>query len=145
MPGIILEGNTVVGFKNTDDFQAVTKGSYARFNILNNISDSDDLERVKELFFGERTWIIQCIHNEDLNTFEAHTAGMENYSHLDFKIKDNIGEEEISYLLNSLCKSIQRGNAFKDGDRIENLYENYDVILKKTRDDYLEVTLQKSL
>ena len=122
--GVIMENNNVVDFKNTDDYQAVTVDACARCNILDSISDSVDLERVKALFTDKKTWIIHCVTDTKNESFEAHTHGMNNYSHKDFRIKDNIGEESISYLLNTLCKNVQKGIAFKDKTKIENLYEN---------------------
>lgn len=139
-PGVIMKGNTVKGFTNTKDFQAVTVGACARLNILNSISNDEDLQTVKDIFKKKRTWVIHQVGRET-EDFEAHTHGMANYSHMDFKIKKDIGEDEIAYLFNSLCKSVQLGNSFKDGDRIENLYENCDIVLKKTDDGLLEVSL----
>ncbi len=140
MPGVEMKGNEVKGFKNTDDLKAVTVDAYARYNILNLISNDEDLERAKEIFRGKRTWVIHCVTADD-GSFEAHTHGMENYSQPNFKMRVNIGEEEIAYLLNSLCKSVQRGNSFNDADVIENLYNNYDVKLSKTEDGFFYVEL----
>lgn len=138
-PGVIIKDGEVVDFKNTDDFQTVTVDAYARYNVLNSISDSKDLERVKEIFAKNKTWVIHI--NADSDSFEAHTLGMINYAHPDFKISKNIGEEEVSYLLNILCRSVQRGNAFKSGQGIMNFYENYMVVLKTSEDGFLEVDL----
>lgn len=137
-PGIILDGNTIKDFKNTDDFETVTVGAYARYNVLKRISIGEDVQAVKEIFKKKRTWVIHCVSSE--TGFEAHTHGLDAYSHPDFRIKKDVGKEEIAYLLNSLSKSIQRGNAFRDGDRIENLYENCDVVLKKADDGIFDVS-----
>ena len=142
--GVIIENNNVVDFKNTDDYQAVTVDAYARCSILNSISDSVDLERVKALFTDKKTWIIHCVRDTKNGSFEAHTHGMNNYSHRDFRIRDDIGEESISYLLNSLCKNVQRGAVFKDKNKIENLYENYDVILRSSNDGFFDVVLEET-
>lgn len=136
---VIMKNGAVQGFTNSDDFQAVTTGAYARLNILNSISNDEDLQAVKNIFKKKRTWVIHQL-NRGSEDFEAHTHGMANYSHLDFRIKKDIGEEDIAYLFNSLCKSVQMGNSFKDGDRVENLYENCDIILRKSADDLLEVS-----
>lgn len=140
MPGVVMNGRDVKDFKNTDDLKTVTVDAYARYNILNLISNDEDLERAKEIFKGKRAWVIHCV-TADNGSFEAHTHGMENYSHPNFRIKMNVGEEEIAYLLNSLCKSIQRGNVFNHEDVIENLYNNYDVKLIKTEDGFFNVEL----
>jgi hypothetical protein len=139
MPGVVMKGKEVKSFNNTSDFQSVTVNSYARYNILNCISEAADLERVKEIFRGKRTWVIYCRNNDD--SFEASTFGMENYSHPNFRLHVNIGEKEIAYILNSLCKSIQRGNVFEDGDRIGNLYGNCDIKLTKSEDGFFDVSL----
>ena len=139
-PGVITKGGTVKDFANTKDFQAVTIGAYARLNILNSISNDEDLQAIKDIFKKKRTWVIHQYNKED-GSFEARTRGMANYSHMDFIIHRNIGEEDVSYLLNSLCRSVQLGNSLKNGDRIENLYENCDIILRKTPDDLLEIII----
>ena len=136
--GVIMKNGTVQEFTNSDDFRTVTTGAYARLNILNSVSNDEDLRTLKNIFKQKRTWVIHQL-NRGSEDFEAHTHGMANYSHLDFRIKKDIGEEDIAYLFNSLCKSVQMGNTFNDGDRIENLYENCDVILKKSADDLFEV------
>ena len=142
-PGVVIENNSVVDFQNTDDYQAVTVDACARCTVLNNISDSADLERVKEIFGNKKTWVIHCVSNEEDNSFEAHTHGMANYSHPDFRIRKNVGEEEIAYLLNTLCKSVQHGNIFKDKNKIENMYENFDVVLSASEDGFFDVTLEE--
>lgn len=142
--GVIIENNNVVDFKNTDDYQAVTVDAYARCSILNSISDSVDLERVKALFTDKKTWIIHCVRDTKNGSFEAHTHGMNNYSHRDFRIRDDIGEESISYLFNALCKNVQKGVVFKDKNKIENLYENYDVILRSSNDGFFDVVLEET-
>ena len=141
--GVIMENNNVVDFKNTDDYQAVTVDAYARCNILDSISDSVDLERVKALFDKKKTWVIHCVKNSKEGTFEAHTHGMNNYSHRDFRIKNDIGEESISYLFNALCKSVQKGTVFKDKNKIENFYENHSVILRTSDDGFFDVSLEE--
>lgn len=138
--GAVIKDNKIVDFNNTPDLQAVTVDSYARYNILRLISNGEDLEKMKKLFNKKRTWIIHCVRNED--SFEAHTHGLDAYSHPDFRIKTDIGDEEIAYLLNSLSKSIQRGNSFRDGDIIENLYENCNIRLEKSKDGFFDVNLQ---
>ena len=140
MPGVEMKGNEVKDFKNTKNLKTVTVDAYARYNILNLIGNDEDLEKAKELFKGKRTWVIHCVTADD-GSFEAHSHGMENYSQPNFRIRTDIGEEEIAYLLNSLCKSVQRGNAFNDEDVIENLYNNYDVKLAKTEDGFFDITL----
>lgn len=140
MSGISVKGKEVKDFNNTDDLRAVTVNAYARYNVLNLISNNEDLERAKEIFKGKRTWVIHCVKNDE-GVFEAHTHGMENYSHPNFRIKLNIGEEETAYLLNSLCKSVQRGNSFNDEDRIGNLYENFDIVLTKSENEFFDIQL----
>lgn len=137
--GIILNGSEIVDFKNTEDFETVTVNAYARYNVLKRISSEEDLRDAKEVFKKKRTWVIHYV--KDDSGFNAHTHGLDSYEHPDFRIKKDIGVEEIAYLFNSLCKSIQRGNAFRDGDVIENLYDNCNILLTKSDDGFFEVSL----
>lgn len=136
--GVVVQDDAIADFKNSDDFEAVTVDAYARYNILRRVSNGEDMEKLKELFGKKRTWIIHCVYDGD--NFEAHTHGMDSYSHPDFRVNKDIGKEEIAYLFNSLCKSVQRGNAFRNGDRIENLYENCDILIEKADDGMFDVS-----
>ena len=141
-PGIITKGKTILGFRNTNDLETVTVNAYARRTILDKISDSSDLERVKEIFKDENTWVIHRWQKED-GFFEIHTHGMENYSHPNFRINIDIGEQEACYLFNTLCRAVQRGHAivFEEDSEIGNLYGNYNVKLTKTSDFFYDVEL----
>lgn len=136
--GIILENNAIVDFKNTEDFDAVAVEACARCNLLQMISSGEDLQKLKEYFQNRRTWVIHYVTNPA--GFEAHTHGMGAYFHPEFRIVNDIGKNEVAYLFNSLCKSIQRGNYFRDEDKIENLYDNCDVQLKKSDDGFFDIT-----
>ena len=137
--GLTLFGTEIVDFKNTEDLETVTVNAYARYNVLKRISSEEDLRKIKDVFKNKRTWVIHYVQDE--NGFDAHTHGLDSYEHPDFRIKKDIGREEVAYLLNSLCKSIQRGNAFRDGDTIENLYDNCNILLKKSDDGLFDVSL----
>ena len=137
--GVVFKDNAVADFRNSDDFEAVTVNAYARYYILKRVSNGEDLQKLKDLFGKKRTWVIHCVYDES-GGFEAHTHGMDSYSHPDFRTKTDVGKEEVAYLFNSLCKSVQRGNAFRDGDRIENLYENCDILIEKADDGMFDVS-----
>lgn len=140
MPGVVIKKNAPISFKETENCAAVTTNSRAKCKILNSISHNEDLEKVKEIFKGTYTWVIYSGNKED-GSFEAYTDGMANYSHPDFRIRKDIGKEEIAFVLNSLCKRVQKGNVFEDKNRIKNLYENYDILLIKTEDGFFDVEL----
>lgn len=140
--GVVIKNGAIVDFNNTDDYSTVTVNAAARYNILKRVSNGEKLQELKDLFRNRRTWVIHYV--KDDNYFEAHTHGMDSYGHPDFRIKNDIGPVETAYVLNSLCKSIQRGNAFRSGNRIEDLYDNAHVILKKADDGKFDVFFESS-
>ncbi|EET59034.1 hypothetical protein BRYFOR_08943 [Marvinbryantia formatexigens DSM 14469] len=75
-----------------------------------------------------------CEHCGEINVFlpytcNAHTKGMEKYGHMEFQSVLNMPPDEISYLLNSLCRMVQEGRVFRSGDLVSGIYEDCPVRL----------------
>ena len=89
-------------------------------------------------------WIIHLVANgaqceecgEVENSFlpymcNAHTHGMERYNHLDFQMVLNYPPNEIGRILNELGLRVQAGEKFKNGDLIDDIYEDCQVRLQE--------------
>lgn len=65
----------------------------------------------------------------------AHTHGMDKYSHLDFQLVLNFPPEEIGRILNTMGYRVRHGERFKNGDLISGIYEDCDVCLTTFDED----------
>lgn len=65
---------------------------------------------------------------------DAHTHGMNKYGHLEFQVVVNYGPEEIGRLLNEMGRRVQNGERFKDGDIVEGLYLDCNIVLREIPD-----------
>ncbi len=65
---------------------------------------------------------------------DAHTHGMNKYSHLEFQVVIDYGPEEVGRLLNTMGIKVRDGERFKSGDRIKGLYQDCDVELREIPD-----------
>ncbi len=76
-------------------------------------------------------WVIHYVFDQSGpgNTCNAHTHGMENYSHPDFQLVLPYAKEHIMYLLNTLGMRVQAGETFAAGDMVKGLYEDCDIRL----------------
>lgn len=65
---------------------------------------------------------------------DAHTHGMNKYGHLEFQVVINYGPEELGRLLNEMGRRVQNGERFKDGDIVEGLYLDCNVVMREIPD-----------
>lgn len=61
---------------------------------------------------------------------DAHTHGMTEYDHLEFQVVLNYGAEEVGRLLNTMGCRVRDGERFQDGDLVEGLYLDCNILLK---------------
>ena len=59
----------------------------------------------------------------------AHTHGMQKYSHMDFQMVLHTSQEDMSYILNTLGMRVQNGERFKPGDMVSGIFLDCDVRL----------------
>ena len=65
----------------------------------------------------------------------AQTIGMYKYSHPEFQMVLHTDHKLIMYTLNSLGLKVQKGQVFKDGDIVDDLFEGYVAKLKEFVED----------
>jgi hypothetical protein len=65
---------------------------------------------------------------------DAHTHGMDKYNHPEFQIVLNYGMQEVGRILNEMGLRVQAGEKFKDGDAVEQIYEDCNVYIFETTD-----------
>lgn len=134
--GVILdEHGEITGFKNSSDTKSVSVDSNARYLVLDTIKDEATLLRLKSITRNQCTWIIHHIVNKDnaevfpANLCNCHTHGMKTYTHKDFQVVLDLGDDVTDYILNSLCEKVQDGQTFLPGQTVMGIYANLPIKL----------------
>lgn len=133
---ITNEKGKIVGFKNSNDKKTVSVDENARFLIFDSIKSEPDLLELKALAKNECSWIIHRVKDDkhfDPAFCNIHSHGMQKiFTHKDFQVVLDMGDEIACYLINTLCERVRDGNGdtvFTPGQIIDGIYSKFPIKL----------------
>lgn len=147
--GIILneEETEIIDFCNSLDHKSVTVDALARCLIMETVTDESDILRLLLLSKHQCNWIIHHVSNETSPALEegarkrfpeficnTHTHGLSAYTHKDFQIILDIGEESAMYILNAFAERVRGGEVFSPGELVKGVYPECDVRLAAVKE-----------